>query len=114
MAQLEALEARRATAIRYERFNTGIIAAAIINRSLPEGTEPVSPFDFLVGFERDPAEVEREKARKSWQAVTRGKVAGLFGVNEGQAADARRALVKQITQAGIDDAEELVGEIWPT
>lgn len=113
LAELEALEERRAIEVRHARFNSALIASAIINsRGTSEDGEPVSPFDFLAGFETDPEEAEKAKLRKSVKHAVRLAFTQMRGTPEEVQAE-KAAMITRMTDNGIEDAEELIREVYP-
>jgi hypothetical protein len=110
LEQFEALEERRQIRNRYTRFNAGLITSALCNSRLSGDAEPMSPFDFLPGFE-DPEAEERERDRKLArnavrQTLTRAK-------SPADAKNKARLLVKRMRADGIEDPEDLILEVFP-
>lgn len=112
LAQLEALEAQRAPAIRHARFNSALVASALININRAPDTDALSPYDFLPGFETDPEEVEKEKERKSIRHAIRVALAEMHCGREEILAE-RDRIVERLRKSGIEDPEELVREAYP-
>ena len=113
LAQFESLEERRAIEIRHARFNAGLVTSALLNRNRGENTDPVSPFDFLSGYETDPEELEAEKLRKS---IIRSIKVGLsmFHSATPEAVQAEKyKMIARLQDNGVDDAEQLFREAFP-
>jgi hypothetical protein len=112
LAQLEALEERRAIQIRHARYDAALIAAAVLNANMPEGVEPVSPFDFLWGFE----EPEEDRAARQHRKVL------IKGIRHTLAAIAsspvevqtmRTKIIERLRADGHEDAEQIMTEAFP-
>lgn len=113
LAQYEALEERRMIAVRHSRFNAALTASVVFNAHRSEDSEPLSPFDFLPGFERDPDEEEAEKLRKSAKhaiAVAFSEMGELSAHNV-QVEKAR--MIHRMKANGVEDPEELIREVFP-
>jgi hypothetical protein len=111
LAQLEALEERRAVRVRHSRFNSALVASILANTNRSGDSEAVSPFDFLAGFEESDEEIGKRKLRESTKAAIRVFVANTSpdGVKE-----SLRRMVEKMKDGGeIDDPEELVREVFP-
>jgi hypothetical protein len=114
-AQLEALERRRMVAIRYERFNAALIVSALFNIHRGEDVSALSPFDFLPGFERDPADEEKEKLRQSVKRSIKLAISGLpKNWTREQIDEQKKRMLGRVKQSGqVEDADELFREIFP-
>ena len=114
LAQIEALEERRSIEVRHARFNAALVSSTLINLNRPSDSEPVSPFDFLAGFELEPEEEERQKLRKSVKQA----VALAFTQMKGASPDAiqaeKAAMIGRMRASGIEDPEELIREVFPS
>lgn len=113
LAQLEALEERRAIQIRHARYDAALVAAAICNVNLPAGEIPISPFDFLQGFEQDPEEREALKRRKEIVKNIRVAFAKLPVGTSAAAVQGLRAKMVSRLQAQGYDGEEILKEAYP-
>jgi hypothetical protein len=111
LAQLEALDERRAIEIRHARHDAAFIVSAIYNASLGPGVEPLSPFDFLPGFEPDPEEREREQARKAIVSSIRQTLAML--PTPEAVRTMRDKIVTRLKAQGYTDAEDIIREAYP-
>lgn len=110
LAQLEALEERRATEIRHARFNAALVACAVVNMHRSQDSEPMSPFDFIPGYEPDPAEAARERQRT---AIKRSIATVMSRMDTVEAAVGMKAkLIARAKEAGFEDAEELYREVF--
>jgi hypothetical protein len=115
LAQLEALEERRAIQIRHARYDAALVAAAICNQNLPVGEIAISPFDFIPGFEPDPEEREALKLRKKITRNIRYAFAKLPGATTTpeQVRELRAKMVTRLQAQGHADAEEILKEAYP-
>ena len=114
LAQLEALEERRAIKIRHARHDAAFVVSAILNTNLPSGTEPFTPFDFLPGFEQDPEVVETRKRRKKVIASIRSTFAKLPpGTTPAKVQELRASIVARLEAQGYKDAAEMMTEAYP-
>lgn len=101
-------------AIRQHRFNAALITAAIVNcNRVSEDSPAMSPFDFLPGFERDPAEEERQKLRASVKRTIAFVFAQMFGKTREQVLEEKAKMIARLTENGIDDPVELIREVYP-
>ncbi len=113
LAQLEALEERRAIQIRHARYDAALVAAAICNQNLPAGEIAISPFDFIPGYEPDPEEREALKRRKEIVKNIRIAFAKLPFVTTAAAVQELRAKMVGRLQAQGLDGEEILKEAYP-
>lgn len=113
LPELEALEDRRMVAVRHARFNAALSASAVYNAHRGEDTDPLSPFDFLPGFERDPEEVEAEKSRKAVKQAVGVAFAEMKGATAEQVRAEKVRMIERMKANGIEDAEELIREVYP-
>ena len=115
MAQLEALEDRRAIRIRHERYNAALLAAILINSHRRENSDPLTAFDFLPGFEGDPEEREREKLHDSIKHGMRLTVArwAQSGMTPDQMREERDKMLAKMRENGVEDPEQLFREACP-
>lgn len=115
LAQLEALEDRRAIAIRHARFNAALVASTIFNanRTTSE-VPPLSPFDFLAGFEADPEEQRKAELRRSVkQAVALAFTQLPKTITREQALAEKAKMIANMQRTGFEDAEEIFREVFP-
>ena len=113
LCQLEALEDRRMISIRHERFNAALITSALINANRSAESEAVSPFDFLVGYDTDPEDAEKEKLRRSIKhAIALAFAQKTFATPEDAQAEKAR-MIERMTNEGIEDPEGLIREVFP-
>jgi hypothetical protein len=114
LAQLEALEERRAVELRHARFNAALIACAIINSRNLADTEPLSPWTFIPGYREDPAQVEKEKLRRSLQkSVAVAFARKSEGKNAEEVRVERAKMIERVTANGVEDAEGIFNEVFP-
>lgn len=113
MAQLEALEERRTIALRHDRFNAAMISSAIINVNRPADSDPVSPLDFLPGFDRTPGDIEKEKLRRSVKHAVAIAFTNMSGKTAEEVQEVKRRMIARMTDNGIEDPEELIREVYP-
>lgn len=113
LAQFEALEDRRATAIRHARFNAALITSALVNVNLSGEADALSPFDFLPGYELDPEEIEKAKLRKSTKRAIALHFAQMPGASMEEVLEEKARVIQRLTASGIEDAEELIREVYP-
>jgi hypothetical protein len=114
LAELEALEDRRATEIRHARFNAALITSAIYNSNRSADSPAMSPFDLIPGFEPDPAEQEREERRRS---IKKAIAVAMTRLPDNTPPEVMREMKdKMLARAkasGVEDAEELYREVFP-
>ena len=115
LAQLEALEERREIAIRHQRFNAALITSTLYNINRPADSEPMSAFDFLPGFERDPEAERHARGRQQVKQAIAKAFANLprNWTRADVLAEKARA-VKRMQERGIEDAEQLFREVYPS
>ena len=113
LAQLEALEELRAISLRHGRFNVALVASVLINSHRTADSEPVSPFDFLAGYETDPEDAEKEKLRTSIKNGIRIAFARMSDKTREQILAERDAMVRRMTTNGVEDPEGLIREVYP-
>ncbi len=113
LAQLEALEERRAIALRHSRFNAALIGSILINSHRAAESDSVSPFDFLAGFERDPEEVEKEKLRQSVKSAIALTLGHMAAKSPEELQKIVRDMIDRMRGNGIENPEELVREVFP-
>lgn len=112
LAQLEALEERRTIELRHARFNAALVASTLYNINRPKDVDPLSAFDFLPGFDKDPAEIEQTKQRRAMVHNIRATFAMLPpGAN---AVGLRVTMIDRLRANGHEDAEEMFTEAYPT
>ncbi|HEX4201560.1 MAG TPA: hypothetical protein VHY59_08590, partial [Chthoniobacterales bacterium] len=107
MAELEALEARRSNAIRHSRFNAALVSSAICNANRSADSEPISPFDFIAGFERDEEDEEKEKLRRSVKKAVVLAFGQMRGKDREYILAERAKMVSRMELNGIDDPDGL-------
>jgi hypothetical protein len=112
LAQLEALEERRAISIRHERFNAALITSALINANRSADSQSVSPFDFLPGFDR-PEEDEKEKIRRSVKHAIAIAFTQMKGKTREEILEEKTKMVSRMKANGIEDPEGLIREVFP-
>lgn len=113
--QFEALEERRTIRIRHERFNAALIASGLYNVNRHGDAEPLSPFDFLPGYEADEQVKEAERERK---AIIRGIRQTLGRLPKGENTPERVAelvvkMKERLRANGHDDADAIMTEAFP-
>jgi hypothetical protein len=113
LAQLEALEERRAIEVRQGRFNAALITSTLINSHRAEDSDPISPFDFLAGFERDEEEEERDKLRTSIKRAVALAFAQMRGLGPEAVQAEKAAMIQRMTASGVEDPEGLIREVFP-
>lgn len=112
LAQLEALEERRAIEIRHARFNAALITSAILNAHKAADTRFISPFDFMPGFERDPeAQDEKRESIKAGIAVAFNRLPNKTTLAELQ--DLKGKMIERMKEQGRADAAEIFAEVFP-
>jgi hypothetical protein len=112
LPQLEALEERRMVGIRYARFNAGLLASTYYNAHRSEDSEPLEVWDFLPGFERDPAEVEREKMRRSVKHGVRVAFGQMGTMTVERARQVAASMIRNMEENGTEDADAIVREVF--
>jgi hypothetical protein len=112
LAQLEALEERRAISIRHERFNAALITSALINANRSADSASVSPFDFLPGFDR-PEEDEKQKTRRSVKHAIALAFTQMKGKSREEILEEKSKMVARMKANGIEDPEGLIREVFP-
>lgn len=113
LPQLEALEERRNISIRHARFNAALTTSALINLHRSQDSEPVSPYDFLPGFERDKEAEEKEKLEKSIVHGIKIAFAEMKNKSRDEILRERDAMVKRMKANGIENPEELIRRAYP-
>lgn len=113
LAQLEALEERRAIAIRHSRHDAAFIVATLFNLNRTADIEPLSPYDFLPGFERDPEERAAEQRRKEIIKGIRSTFAGMIGASKAEVLEMRDKMVTRLQADGYEDAAEIMTQAFP-
>jgi hypothetical protein len=118
LAEFEALENRREIRIRHARFNAALTTSVIFNANRPADSRPVSPFDFLAGFEDNEGEKEREEKRRSIKrsvALAFIEMRNLDGsrLNSDQVQDEKRKMIERMKENGVEDPEEIIREVYP-
>lgn len=112
LAQLEALEERRAVQIRHARHDAAFIVATLFN--VNGSGEHVSPLDFLPGFELDPAEVEAARWRKETIKGIRRTLGTLpKGTKPADVKILVSRMIQRLKDGGHDDAEQILDEAFP-
>jgi hypothetical protein len=112
LAQLEALEERRAIAIRHDRFNAALVTSALINANRSSDSPAVSPFDFLPGFENE-EEDEKQKLRRSVKHAIAIAFTQMRDKSREDVLREKAAMCERMKANGIDDPEELIREVFP-
>jgi hypothetical protein len=113
LAQLEALEERRAIQIRHARYDAAFIVSTLFNVNKSSDVEPVSPLDFLPGFEEDPEERETRQRRKEVIKSIRSTFAGMPGAKAEDVKAMRDKIVRRLLANGHADAAEIMTEAYP-
>jgi hypothetical protein len=111
-AQYEALEERRKIRIRYDRFNTALVASVLIN-SHRGNRDPISPYDFLAGYEADPEDIERQKTRDSIKEGIAARLKKMMGSTAGEVKAECLAIIARLAANGVEDPEGLLREVYP-
>lgn len=83
-----------------------------INRA-SSSEEWLSPFDFLPGFERDPAEIEAEHRRRDVVRSIRYAFLSMRNLPREKVLEARDKMVARLKANGYENAEELMTEAYP-
>lgn len=114
LAQLEALEERRAIEIRHARHDAAFIVSTLFNLNRGSGSDPLTPYDFLPGFEQDPDEKEAEDKRKAAVRGVRAAFA-MQPVNISAAAvkSMKARILIRLQDQGYMDAEDIMREAYP-
>lgn len=113
LAQIEALEERRTIAIRHNRFNVALVTSTLINTHRSPESEPVSPFDFLSGFELDPEEEEKQKLRKSVKKAVAVALLEMKGADRETILAEVECMAERMAENGIEDPRGLIREVFP-
>lgn len=111
LAQLEALEERRAIAIRHARYDAALVAAAVLNANA-QGAEPLTPFDFLPGFEEPEEDRLARQHRKEVIKSIRHTLAALAAQPE-EVKVMRLKIIDRLKSQGHEDAEAIMTEAFP-
>jgi hypothetical protein len=114
LAELEALEERRATELRYARFNAALVASAICNVNRAADAEPVSPFSFIPGFEPDPVdEAQRKRRRGAVQSIRVALSRLPDGVTTEAVLELKGKMIARLQGQGFEDAADIMREAFP-
>lgn len=113
LAQIEALEERRAITVRHARFNAALISSTLVNLNRPPDSEALSPFDFLAGYERDPEEEERRAARNAVKKAVAIAFTEMRHLPPERIQAEKVAMIARMREDGVDDPEELIREVFP-
>lgn len=114
LAELEALEERRATDLRHARYNAALVASAIYNVNRAEDVEPVSPFSFIPGYEPDPVDEEQKKRRRGAVQSIRVAMSRLpDGVKPEAVVELKGKMIARLKGQGYEDAEDIMREAFP-
>lgn len=108
LAELEALELRRSYELRQARYNAALITSAIFNTNRAPNSRPVSPFDFIAGFE-DPEDIEKAEKRRE---LKRSIALVMVETPRAKAAEMRATLIARLKVAGHEDAEDIYLEVF--
>jgi len=114
LAQFEALEERRGVELRQQRFNAALVTSTLFNIHRTADTQSLSPFDFIAGLETDEEDVKREEFRKSVKRGIALAFLGMRGATPAQVHDEKVKMIARLTENGIEDAEELIYEVYPS
>ena len=98
--------------VRHERFNAGLIASTYFNAHRSGDAEPLEVWDFVPGFERDAEDLEQDKLRRSMRAGVFTAFTRMPYVSVEQARLEAKAMVARMTDAGTEDAEAIVREVF--
>lgn len=115
LAEFEAFEDRRAIDLRHSRFNAALVASTIYNVNRHTDSGPLSPFDFIAGFETDPEDARKAELR---QSVKRAVILAMTqlpkGVTRAQVLAEKGRMIERMKASGqVEDAEELFREAFP-
>lgn len=102
--------------VRYARFNAALVSAVLINgrpRAADDDSLPVSPFDFLPGFQRDPEELEKLRERRAIKKAIAVGFTQMGGLTPEGAQEEKRKMIERLRSNGVEDAEELIREVFP-
>lgn len=113
LAQLEALEERRAIQIRHARHDAAFIVSAMLNANRAPDMEALTPYDFLPGFEEPEDEREARQRRKEIIRGIRVTFAALGGASAEEVKGMRDKMVARLKVDGHADADEIMGEAFP-
>lgn len=97
--------------VRYARFNAGLMATILYN-SRPGIEEPIEVWDFIPGYSRDPDEVEADKMRRSIKDGVITAFTRMSNRTLGQVRHEAAAMIQRMTEAGTEDAEAIVREVF--
>jgi hypothetical protein len=94
------------------------VTSVIFNANRPPDSRPVSPFDFIAGFEEDPKDREREELRRSIKrsvalAFVEMKNPDGSRMNREQVLEEKRKMVERMKANGVEDPESLIREVYP-
>jgi hypothetical protein len=113
LAQLEALEERRAIELRHKRFNSALIVSTLVNLNRSPDSDAVSPFDLIPGYDVDPEEVEADKLRRSIKHGIALAFTQMRGASAQQVQAENSRMIERMTAEGVEDPEGLINEVFP-
>lgn len=97
---------------RQDRFNAALITSTIFNANRGKDAEPLEVWDFIPGYERDPDDVEHEKAQR---AIRHGIVvafSNMRGKTVEQVRGAAAEMIRNLQAHGTEDADVMVREVF--
>ncbi len=100
-------------AIRRARFDAALIASVTYNAHRSADADPLEPWDFLPGYERDPEDVEHEKHMKAVRQSIKLDMTATFGQSPERVAAKRQQLIDRMRADGIDNPEAVYAECFP-
>jgi hypothetical protein len=113
LAEFEGLEERRAVDIRHARFNAALVTSVIYNANRATDSRPMSPFDFIAGFEDDPEDREREELRRSVRHAVALAFMEMKGKTKEELQEEKRKMIERMKGNGVEDPEGLIHEVYP-
>jgi hypothetical protein len=113
LAQLEALEERRAIELRHARFNAALMTSALYNMNKSPDSPALSPFDFLAGYEQDPEEAEKDKLRRSVKHAVAIAFTQMKHKSPEEIQAEKSKMIERMTKSGVEDPEGLIREVFP-
>lgn len=114
LAEFEALEDRRAVALRHSRFNAALITATIFNAHRSSDSEPVEVWDFLSGYERTEEERTRERHRKEMRRTVGTVLSRVATEPMETVRNVTARLIQRLSDNGIEDPKALILEVFPS
>lgn len=111
--EFEALETRRSVEIAHQRYNAGLVAAILVNSQIKSKGEPISPFDFIPGFDKSPLEKANEERRNGAKQIVQTVLGRMHDATPEDVAKKRVELVEHFRKRGLEDPEGIIHEVFP-